>query len=131
MTRAIDTNVLIRWLVGDDPEQSIQANEIVAEGAFVALTVALEVEWVLRNVFDLPRPAVADALERMLTVDTLLIDQGDALFWALERFRAGADWADCIHLISARSATNFVTFDRKLAPKVGPDTPIAIETIRN
>jgi len=131
LTRAIDTNVVVRWLIGDDPGQSVLANAIVAEGAFVPLTVALEVEWVLRSVFNLPRSAIADALERMLSIETLVVDQGEELFWALERFRSGADWADCIHLIGARSATSFVTFDRKLARKVGREAPIAIETIRN
>ena len=129
MTRAIDTNVVVRWLLGDDPEQSILANAIVADGAFVPLTVALEVEWVLRSVFNLPRSAIADALERMLSIETLVVDQGDALFWALERFRSGADWADCIHLIGARSATSFLTFDRRLKRQAGATAPLPVELI--
>ena len=130
MTRAVDTNVLVRWLLGDNEEQTKRANEIVEEGAYVPLTVALEVEWVLRSVFGLPKSIVAEAIERMLRVETLQIDDGEALFWALERYRSGADWADCIHLIGARTATSFATFDHRLARQAGPGSPVPIDTLR-
>ena len=127
--RAVDTNVLVRWLLNDDAEQAILASAIVKSGAYVPMTVAMEVEWVLRGVALLPRPDVADLLERMIRVDTLTLDDGDALLWALERYRRGADWADCIHLISAHSATSFATFDRRLVRQAGRDSPVPIELI--
>lgn len=43
---------------------------------------------------------------------------------------AGADFADMMHVGAAEGASSFVTFDRKLERRAGPDSPVAIETLR-
>ncbi|MEO1003764.1 MAG: PIN domain-containing protein [Cyanobacteria bacterium J06638_7] len=55
-----DTNVLVRLLVNDDPVQAEQAAVLIDASAacFVPITVALELEWVLRGAYRLPREAV-------------------------------------------------------------------------
>src|SRR3546814_18723290 len=48
--RAIDTNVLVRFVTGDDPEQPAKAPTLIGAGdLFVATTVLLECDWVLRS----------------------------------------------------------------------------------
>jgi hypothetical protein len=65
---ALDTNVLVRLLVNDDPAQAEQAATLIDASAacFVPITVALELEWVLRGGYKLPREAVISVFEGLL-----------------------------------------------------------------
>jgi len=61
--RAIDTNIVIRYLTADDPDQTAKAKAVVDAGqVFVSTTVLLECEWVLRSVYDFSRHEVVAAL---------------------------------------------------------------------
>jgi predicted nucleic-acid-binding protein len=68
----LDTNVLVRLLVGDDLRQAGQAEALARESAeageslFVPLTVTLELEWVLRSRYRFPKDAVLATLVNML-----------------------------------------------------------------
>lgn len=96
----------------------------------VSLTVLLELGWVLDRVMRLPRRTVAQMLGSVAALDTLTVEQGDRLSWAIARYEAGADWADAVHLIAnADAATAFVTFDRELARQAGRSAPLAVETL--
>ena len=56
---AIDTNILVRFLAGDDAAQSLRARQLLeTEAIWVATTVLLESEWVLRRLLKVPRPVV-------------------------------------------------------------------------
>jgi predicted nucleic acid-binding protein len=60
---AIDTNVIVRYLTGDHPEQSLQAKALIDRNdVFVCTTVLLETEWVLRSAYAYPPDQVAEAL---------------------------------------------------------------------
>ena len=53
---AVDTNVVVRYLTGDHPEQFANAKALIdGEDLFVCATVLLETEWVLRSVYGYPR----------------------------------------------------------------------------
>ena len=53
--RAVDTNVVVRYLTGDQPEQAARAREVFRAGqVFVSTTVLLESDWVLRSVYGSP-----------------------------------------------------------------------------
>jgi hypothetical protein len=54
----------------------------------------------------------------------------DGIHRALDRYRHGADIADMLHLIGARGATRFTTFDRGLVKRAGANPPLAVETLR-
>lgn len=59
----VDTNVVIRYLIGDDPRQGAKARAVIGEvPVFVPRTVLLEAEWVLRGVYDMPPQQVIPAL---------------------------------------------------------------------
>ena len=66
---AIDTNVLVRFLTGDDPEEAATARELFArEQIRIAKTVLLEAEWVLRSAYGFEPGAIRDSLKRTISL---------------------------------------------------------------
>jgi predicted nucleic-acid-binding protein len=63
---AVDTNVLVRYFTNDDPEQARRAASLLAgpETVYVAHSVLMELEWVLRAIYELPRPAILTAFHQ-------------------------------------------------------------------
>ncbi len=127
--RAIDTNVLARFIIHDDPVQAGIARRLIAEGVFVPVTVLLETAWLLRSRYGMDRATVAGALRTIIAMASVEITDADRVAWAILRIEHGADIADMLHLIAARPATSFATFDQGIAPAAGPETPIPIETL--
>ena len=129
--RAIDTNVVVRFLTGDDPQQSSKARSLVEAGdLFLPLTVMLEAEWVLRSVYDHKGPQVAAALRAFAGLPGVTVEAPDRLAAALDRAEAGMDFADALHLGGADSCDAFLTFDRrfvKAAGRMGIETVIEVE----
>ena len=117
---AIDTNVVVRLLTGDDPDQAARARALL-EGArvFVALTVMLETEWVLRSAYGFERGQVADALTAFAGLEAVVVERPQLLAEALRRCAAGMDFADALHLGAAEGCEGFVTFDRRLVAAAG------------
>lgn len=117
---AADTNVVVRLLTADDPAQSRRAAALFAEQpVFLAKTVLLESEWVLRHCYGLERPAILRALTLVAGLPGVSIEAASDVAAALAAFGAGLDFADALHLVTSRSADRFVTFDDKLV-KRGP-----------
>lgn len=120
---ALDTNVLLRILLNDDPKQSRQAQEIVVRAAALGEAILLpdvvlcEVEWVLSSTFGLPRARVAETLRRLLEGTEFTFANRTAVGAAVASYEGGkADFSD--YLIGATAAiagasTTF-TFDRGL-----------------
>jgi predicted nucleic-acid-binding protein len=128
--RALDTNVLARLVLADDDQQYASAIALIGQPVWITTTVWIELGWVLSKRLRLDRAVVSEALRTILMIETVHTADRDGIGWAIERYRAGADWADMIHLITARGvAETFVTFDRGIVAQAGPDTPIAIETL--
>lgn len=112
--RAIDTNVLVRVLAGDDPEQSPKARALVEAGdLLVPLTVMLEAEWVLRSVYGHAGPQVASALRAFAGLPGVSVEAPERLATALDRAEAGMDFADALHLGAAEGCEALLTFDRR------------------
>ncbi|MES2096695.1 MAG: type II toxin-antitoxin system VapC family toxin [Pseudomonadota bacterium] len=101
---------------------------MLSENFTVAITVFLEIEWVLRSQYRWYRTDIAQNLLEIIDLPSFK-DIPRGIGWALHRYVAGADFADVVHLISPGTATSFVTFDRRLAAKAGPDTPLPVETL--
>lgn len=125
--RAIDTNVVVRYLVNDDPVQERMASAIVREGFLLTATVLMETEWVLRAVYRWPRARIHAALSAMIDLPSASVAEGMA--WALERFALGADLADMIHIASSTGADSFATFDLGVARAAADNGPLPIETL--
>ncbi len=127
---AIDTNVVLRFLVADDPHQAEMASDCVASGIFVSHSVLMETEWVMRTVYRLGRERIADSLSDFIELGKVEVEYRDDLRWALKRYRLGADWAGLLHLIASRPHAAFVTFDRSLPKDAGKAAPIRIEVLK-
>lgn len=126
--KAIDTNILVRWITRDDPVQSPVADRILSDPVFVSLTVLVELAWTLGGKpYRLGRAEVAAALKLVLNTRTITIQREDGVGWAIDRFAAGADIADMLHLVASSGVNCFISFEKRLIVLAGPDTPIPIE----
>jgi len=126
--RALDTNVVLRLILNDDPDQSKVAAAVVEQPASVGTGVLMETAWVLGSTYRQPRAAIAAALSGLLNVPTIVVADEPGVRWAIERYRdRGADFADMLHIVAARGASSFASFDKRLAGQAGPDTPVVIE----
>jgi predicted nucleic-acid-binding protein len=137
MPSAVDTNVLLRFLVDDGSEQVIPARKVFAEGRiFVPLSVMLESEWVLRSRFGFRRAQICDAFDRLLGMDSVVVQEVDLVENAVTSLRHGFDFADALHLHSSAECDVFYTFDGALVRKAErsgsvpaarrPSTPVQI-----
>lgn len=128
--KAIDTNIIARIVLGDDEAQAQQAALILRDPVWISMTVWLELGWVLGRRLGLDREVVADAMATILLIETVHTPDPEGLSWAIERYRAGGDWADMLHLVVARGvADRFVTFDRAILKCAGSGSPVPIETL--
>jgi len=113
--RAVDTNVIVRLIVNDDPVQAAAAHRAMsAELVFIPKTVLLEVEWVLRSGYGRQAATIAAAIEALLATADITIEDSAAVSRAVGWFRRGMDFADALHLASSSSANAFLTFDAAL-----------------
>jgi predicted nucleic-acid-binding protein len=113
---AADTNVLVRLLTNDDAAQGARARALFErEAIFVAKTVLLEAEWVLRSAYGYTAPEVREALVSVIRLPKVVIEDLAAIQLAIDWFEQGMDFADALHLASARHCEGFATFDRRLA----------------
>jgi predicted nucleic-acid-binding protein len=124
---AIDTNVVVRLLTNDDPAQAARAADLLArERVLVPKTVLLETEWVLRYSYELPPSVVLAAFRKLLGLPQVAAEDATAIARALELYKGGMDFADALHLASARDATAFATFDARLAKRAGRDSAVRV-----
>lgn len=124
---AIDTNVVVRLLTNDDPAQAARAADLLArERVLVPKTVLLETEWVLRYSYQLPPSVVLAAFRKLLGLPQVAAEDATAIARALELYEGGMDFADALHLASARDATAFATFDTRLAKRAGRESAVRV-----
>jgi len=116
----LDTNVLVRWIVDDDPRQATRVQKLFEEvretrsPLFVPSTVMLELEWVLRSRYKLDKSTILSAFNALLETQELEFQDEPALERALSSYRqSSADFADCMHAGQCGSAgrTPMITFD--------------------
>jgi predicted nucleic-acid-binding protein len=125
---ALDTNVLVRYVMHDDSGQLAAGKRLigrcVAEGQslFVPVTVTLELEWVLRASFEYEKDDVLRVLSNLFSAVELTFESERALEVALQLYREGsADFADCLHIALASEAGErpLWTFDKGAAKVIG------------
>ena len=112
--RAVDTNVVVRYLTSDHPEQAARAKGVIDAGhVFVSTTVMLETEWVLRSVYGFAGKEVAAALRAFAGLPDVSVENPVLLAEALDRVDKAMDFADALHLGSATRCDAMLTFDRR------------------
>ena len=111
---AIDTNLVVRYLTNDHPEQSPRARALIdGTAVFVPVTVVLEADWVLRSAYGADPAEVIAALRAFGGLPTVTIEDAGAVADALDLAARGADLADALHLSRAGHCEGFATFDRR------------------
>ena len=119
---ALDTNVLVRYVVQDDAAQLAAAKRLIrrcvdeGQTLFVPVTVTLELEWVLRASFGYLRDEVMAVLSSLFSAAELSFESERSLEVALHLYRDGsADFADCLHIALAAHADALPlwTFDKR------------------
>jgi predicted nucleic-acid-binding protein len=118
----LDTNIIVRYIMQDDPVQSAKANRIIErefteqDPAFISLASVLEIAWVLKSFYGLSSQQVAQVMERMLQIESLNIQNEHEVSAATRVLKTGQGsfedaligalgaWADC---------DSTLTFDKK------------------
>jgi predicted nucleic-acid-binding protein len=115
---AADTNVLVRLLTGDDARQAARA-EVLFRGQeiWLAKTVLLESEWVLRRLYHFPGDQTVAALRRLTALPNVRVEHATAVAKALDWAAAGLDLADAMHLASRDERARFASFDKSLVKR--------------
>lgn len=121
---ALDTNVLVRFLVNDDKKQANAAKKIIKEAEkskqplFVTSLVVLELIWVLEAVYDVPRERIIGAISDLILMPALCFEKQSVLRHFINS--ASHSTFDLSDLLIALSATELgcettLTFDNKAA----------------
>ena len=116
---ALDTNVLVRYVMQDDPRQSARATRLIEsltaeDPGFVPVVALVELVWVLSGSYALNRAQVTTVLETLLRSKELVVDRADLVTQALQRFSARhADFADALieRTANAAGCTATMSFD--------------------
>lgn len=115
---AFDTNLLVRALVADNPEQVAVVRRLIAgDTVFVSRTVLLETEWVLRARYKKTRAELHEFFTALLETDNTVIETSEAVGNAIDWYAQGADFADALHLATCGSAVMH-TFDQEFCKAV-------------
>ena len=119
---ALDTNVVVRLLVGDDPAQTRKAERIFLEhvngaGIFISLVVLAELGWVLSAAYEWDRATIHTRIQRLVRTRNVRVEELELVESALDEYEAGkAQLTDYLILGVARAASEaLLTFDKKLA----------------
>ncbi|AKT51877.1 PIN domain-containing protein [Arsenicicoccus sp. oral taxon 190] len=123
---ADDTNVLVRFLAGDDPHQSQLAQRLIAGASredpiFLGSVTIVETWWVMRRVHGVTADQMVETLRRLCLDDALVLEHRQAVIRALDRAAEGADFADALiaAVATGRGCRATVTFDRKATARAG------------
>ena len=110
---AVDTNVLIRLLTGDEPEQEAAARSLFEDGPiWIAKTVLLETGWVLRSLYGFEEDVIRDAFTKLLGLKNVHAEDESSVAAALILTKQGVELADAMHLSSRPPGVGFVSFDK-------------------
>ncbi len=129
--RAVDTNVLARYYLHDDPAQARLAGKILSAGdVFVPKTVVLELEWVLRSVAEQPAGKVAECIAHLIALPGVTVEDHNQIEAALRHCRRGIDFADALHHAASHACSEMLTFDDRgyvrRAAKLGFKPPVRL-----
>jgi predicted nucleic-acid-binding protein len=128
----LDTNILVRYLTQDDPIQSPKATEIIERRlseenpGFVSIVAMVETVWVLDRAYLLDARAIADAIERLLQTDVLIVENEQEVFTAMIALKEGrGSFADAIiaALGNKANCACTLTFDQKALRLSGFELP--------
>lgn len=125
--KALDTNVLVRFLVNDDRVQGERVRQLLREAEMegdsflITVPVVVELIWVLSSVYGVPRGPVLEAVDRLTLMPVLEFEQADRIReWVIQGRKEEIDLADILIGVFGRAAgaTATLTFDQKATRSV-------------
>lgn len=130
MRLTVDTNVLLRILVQDDPSQAAIAQALLQRATVIAVptTVLCECAWVLKRTYGYADEDVAAAIQAILKAEAVATDV-PTIEAGLQALRSGADFADGViaHQGIAQGGTIFASFDRSAVAHLQADGVVAAD----
>jgi predicted nucleic-acid-binding protein len=123
----LDTNFLVRYFIQDDPEQTRRAAILIdscssTEPGWIGVTVFMELDWVLNNIFKVRKGRVVEIFDTLLASRELVVENAQTVREALHLYHShNIDFSDCLIAVSAKAAgcSRIVTFDRIAACDAG------------
>ena len=121
--KGLDTNLLVRFLVRDEPTQAAAARRYIIQNCtaqspgFVNRIVICELVWVLERSYSLARLRIAETVEALLEAEQLQFEDEEDVRTAVAQYRQGGDLADALLVaLNRRAGCDYTaTFDRKAA----------------
>ena len=115
---AVEPNVLVRLLTGDEPEQAAAARRLFAsEPIWIAKTVLLETGWGLRSLYGLEETEIRAAFTKLLGLENVHAEDESSVAAALALTTRGIEFADALHLCSRPPGAAFVSFDKSFVQR--------------
>ena len=128
---AVDTNVIVRLLLGDESTQTAAARKVFDAGpVWISKTVLLEAGWVLRSVYGLSEVEVVTSFRLLLGLKNVEVEEPAVIGAALGLTEQGMDLADALHLSARPVGAVFVTFDRAMGRVAGKAGLEGVEILR-
>ena len=115
----LDTNVLVRYIMQDDPKQAPRATKLIEslsmdDPGFVPLVALIELVWVLSSCYGLSRDQLSQTIDVLLRTKEVVVDRADHVLNALRLFKSSsADFADCLieRIAASAGCERTMTFD--------------------
>lgn len=124
---SLDTNVIVRFLTGDDQAQFEKATALFStENIIITASVILECEWVLRYAYQFKQPEITTAFQSLFGLPNVRLEEPLVISNAIDWHQNGMDFADALHLAQSKDAEAFVTFDKKLIKSALKNTTIQV-----
>lgn len=120
----LDTNVLVRYLMGDEPGQFARAADLIerrihrGNPGFVSVVAVVEVVWVLERAYRISDHGIATAIERLLQSEAIVVESEQEVFTAMIALKEGfGSFADALIVALGDKAgcSHTFTFDRRAA----------------
>lgn len=125
---AVDTNVIVRLLMKDDEAQYKAAHKLFsAEEIYIADTVILESEWVLRFAYDFGAEEICVAFRKLFGLKNTRLTNAQLVAQVIDWHEAGLDFADAFHLALSQHISTMKTFDDKFIKRAKKLTQCAVE----
>jgi len=128
---AVDTNVVVRLLVGDDAAQSAASRKLFAtSNIHIADTVWLETEWVLCAAYGLRPSDICEAFRRLCGLGNVSVSDANRIARIIAWHEAGLDFADAFHVATSGAADRFVSFDAALVKRAKKVADVRVEAVK-
>lgn len=111
---SIDTNLLVRLFTNDDKKQARFAEKLFEDNAiYIAKSVLLETEWVLRYTYEISPDVIRNAFEGLLGLANVTVEDPACLIKTIQWYGLDFDFADAMHLASIQPTDAFASLDKR------------------